>query len=44
MDQDSKNVKAFIGQGEGLALELKRDLSSLPDRDLIAAVVSFANT
>ena len=44
MNQDNKDIKALIQQGESLTLELKSDVKSLPDRDLIAAVVSLANT
>lgn len=44
MNQDNKDIKAFIQQGENLTLEFKSDVKSLPDRDLIAAVVSLANT
>jgi len=34
----------LIGQGEGLKLEFKSDLKCLLDRELVAAVVSLANT
>ncbi|MDY0134161.1 MAG: ATP-binding protein [Atribacterota bacterium] len=44
MNQDNKDIKALIQQGESLTLEFKSDVKSLPDRDLIAAVVSLANT
>lgn len=44
MNQDNKDIKALIQQGESLTLEFKTDVKSLPDRDLIAAVVSLANT
>lgn len=44
MDQDSNELQELIQQGESLTLEFKSDLKSLPDRDLIAAVVSLANT
>lgn len=44
MNQDNKDIKALIQQGESLTLEFKSDVKRLPDRDLIAAVVSLANT
>lgn len=44
MDQDNKALTELIQQGETLTLEFKSDLKCLPDRDLIAAVVSLANT
>ena len=44
MDQDSNELQELIQQGESLTLEFKSDIKSLPDRDLIAAVVSLANT
>jgi ATP-dependent DNA helicase RecG len=34
----------LINQGESLTLEFKSDIKSLPDRELIAAVVALANT
>lgn len=40
INQDSKDIKVLIRQGESLALEFKSDVSSLPDRDLIAAAAS----
>lgn len=44
MNQDNKDIKALIQQGESLTLEFKSDAKCLPDCDLIAAVVSLANT
>lgn len=44
MNQDNKKLLELIQQGESLTLEFKSDVKSLPDRDLIAAVVSLANT
>ena len=44
MDQDSNELQELIQQGESLMLEFKSDVKRLPDRDLIAAVVSLANT
>lgn len=44
MDQDSNELQELIQQGESLTLEFKSDVKRLPDRDLIAAVVSLANT
>lgn len=44
MNQDNNELRELIQQGESLALEFKSDVKSLPDRDLIAAVVSLANT
>ncbi|MDR1826969.1 MAG: putative DNA binding domain-containing protein [Methylobacteriaceae bacterium] len=37
-------LEKLIRQGEGLTLEFKSDLKCLPDRDLIVAAVSLANT
>ena len=44
MDTNKPEIEKLIQQGEGLALEFKSDVKSLPDRDLVAAVVSLANT
>lgn len=44
MDQDNKTLNELIQLGESLTLEFKSDQKCLPDRDLIAAVVSLANT
>ena len=44
MDQDNNELHELIQQGESLTLEFKSDVKRLPDRDLIAAVVSLANT
>lgn len=44
MNQDNNELQELIQQGESLTLEFKSDVKSLPDRDLIAAVVSLANT
>ena len=37
-------IGKLIQQAESLSLEFKSDLKCLPDRDLVAAVVSLANT
>ncbi len=37
-------VEQLIAQGESLRVEFKSDRNSLPDRELLAAVVSLANT
>jgi len=44
MNTKEQEIRALIRQGEGLTLEFKSDLKSLPDRDLVAVVVSLANT
>jgi len=44
MDMNKPEIEKLIQQGEGLALEFKSDVKCLPDRDLVAAVVSLANT
>jgi ATP-dependent DNA helicase RecG len=38
------DIHTILKQGENLATEFKSDLKSLPDKELIAAVVSLANT
>lgn len=44
MNRDEHEIAALIQHGESLSLEFKSDLKCLPDRDLVAAVVSLANT
>ncbi|MGI5869204.1 MAG: ATP-binding protein [Kiritimatiellia bacterium] len=44
MDANGCGIEKTIQRGEGLSLEFKSDLKCLPDRDLLAAVVSLANT
>lgn len=44
MNASEREILALIRQGESLTLEFKSDLKCLPDRDLVAAVVSLANT
>ncbi|MCG7872378.1 MAG: putative DNA binding domain-containing protein [Candidatus Thiodiazotropha lotti] len=44
MDPNKQEIAKLIQQGESLSLEFKSDLKSLPDRDLVATVVSLANT
>lgn len=44
MHETEHQILELISQGESLTLEFKSDLKSLPDRDLIAAVVALANT
>ena len=38
------DVHALIHQGESIDLEFKSDKKSLPDKELVAAIVSLANT
>ena len=44
MSETVQQLSKLISQGETLTVEFKSDLKSLPDRDLLAAVVSLANT
>lgn len=44
MDTNEQEIAKLIQQGESLKLEFKSDRKRLPDADLIAAVVSLANT
>lgn len=44
MDASENEIKKLIEQGEHLALEFKSDAKCLSDRDLMAAIVSLANT
>ncbi len=44
MDIANHEMDALIQPGESLSLEFKSDLKCLSDRDLVAAVVSLANT
>lgn len=44
MSETVQQLSNLIRQGETLTVEFKSDLKSLPDRDLLAAVVSLANT
>ncbi len=44
MAWSSNDIIERIKNGESLTLEFKSDLKSLPDRDLIAGIVSLANT
>lgn len=44
MVTDEQEIGTLIRRGESLTLEFKSDLKSLPDRELVAAVVSLANT
>jgi ATP-dependent DNA helicase RecG len=44
MTTDEQEIINRIGQGESLSLEFKSDQKSLPDRDLVTALVSLANT
>jgi len=41
---EKHEIIKLIQQGESLTLEFKSDLKSLPDRELVTAVVSLANT
>lgn len=44
MNTNEHELRELIVQGENLTVEFKSDRSSLPDRDLIAALVGLANT
>jgi ATP-dependent DNA helicase RecG len=44
MDTNEPEIHALIRQGESLKIEFKSDLKSLPDKELVSAVVSLANT
>lgn len=44
MNTHEHEIEALIRRGESLVLEFKSDLKCLPDRDLVATVVSLANT
>ena len=44
MNTNQQEITELIKQGESLTLEFKSDAKSLPDRDLVAVVVSLANT
>ena len=44
MDTNEREIGKLIQQGESLTLEFKSDLKCLPDRKLVAVVVSLANT
>ena len=44
MTINEHEITKLIQQGESLTLEFKSDLKCLPDRELVAAVVSLANT
>jgi len=44
MERNRHGIQELIQQGESLMLEFKSDRKRLPDADLIAAVVSLANT
>lgn len=44
MNTNEHEIEKLIQQGESLTLEFKSDLKCLPDRELVAAVVSLANT
>ncbi|MDR2603983.1 MAG: putative DNA binding domain-containing protein, partial [Desulfovibrio sp.] len=44
MNADVKTVKSLVARGETLKIEFKSDKAGLPDRGLIAAVISLANT
>ncbi|MFA7337356.1 MAG: ATP-binding protein [Candidatus Obscuribacterales bacterium] len=44
-DSNAQNeIRKLVQQGEKLTLEFKSDIKGLPDRDLVVAVVSLANT
>ena len=44
MDENGQDIEKLIMRGESLSLEFKSDLKCLPDRELVSAVVSLANT
>lgn len=44
MDTNEHEIGKLIQRGESLRLEFKSDLKCMPDRDLVATVVSLANT
>ena len=44
MDTNNNEIIRLIRQGENLTLEFKSDLKSLSDKDLVATIVSLANT
>lgn len=44
MDTSAHEIGKLIERGESLMLEFKSDLKCLPDRELVATVVSLANT
>jgi len=44
MNANDLELKTLLAQGETLTVEFKSDAKGLPDRDLVAAVVSMANT
>jgi len=44
MNTDTHGLEAILAAGETLTVEFKGDTKSLPDRDLVAAVVALANT
>lgn len=44
MNHQATEIEMLIQQGESMTVEFKSDLRCLPDRDLVATVVSLANT
>jgi len=44
MNSNELEIEKLIHQGESLALEFKSDLKCLPDLELVASMVSLANT
>jgi ATP-dependent DNA helicase RecG len=44
MNNAERDILELICRGENLTVEFKSDARSLPDRDLVAAVVALANT
>jgi len=44
MGTNEDEIESLLEKGETLAIEFKSDVKSLPDRDLVAAVVAMANT
>jgi len=44
MNTNEQEIGTLLQQSESLSLEFKSDLKCLPDRELVATVVSLANT
>ena len=44
MNLQEQEILALLQRGEDLTLEFKSDAKSLPDRELVAAIVALANT
>ncbi len=44
MDPEGHELRDLLASGETLKVEFKSDIKSLPDKELLAAVVALANT